>query len=111
MTRCSGGLARHLVKMSEREFQAQIRTLSTVLGWLDYHSWTSMHSAAGFPDMVLVKPPRVIFAELKTENGTVSPHQQFWLDTLKQCSGVEVYLWRPSDWNTIVEILKRGGKL
>ncbi len=111
MTPTKGGLARALVKMSEREFQAQIRALSTVLGWLDYHTWSAMHSTAGFPDTVLVKPPRVIFAELKTENGKITPHQQFWLDMLRLCPGIETYLWRPSDWNTIVEILNRGGNL
>ncbi len=111
MTPTKSGLARALVKMPEREFQARIRALSTMLGWLDNHTWSSIHSPPGFPDLVLVKPPRVIFAELKTENGKLTPHQQFWLDMLGQCPGVEVYTWRPSDWNTIVEILKRGGKL
>jgi hypothetical protein len=61
---------------------------------------------AGLPDLILCKPPRLIFAELKSERGRVRAEQQAWLDALRQCAGVEVYLWRPSDWASIVETLK-----
>jgi hypothetical protein len=37
----------------------------------------------------------------------VSSHQQVWLDALGVTS-VETYLWRPNDWDTIVEVFKRS---
>src|SRR5438093_187268 len=53
---------------------------------------------AGFPDWVLAHPghERVIYAELKTEIGRVSPEQRRWLDVLT-ASGHEVHVWRPRD--------------
>ena len=94
------------IAITEKQFEAQVKHLAKLFGWLYYHTWRSFHSPAGFPDCVMVRPPRVIFAELKTEKGQVSPHQQEWLDLLGQCPGVEVYLWRPSDFKEIVECLR-----
>ena len=44
-------------------------------------------------------------AELKKQDGKVSPAQQEWLDALGQCPGVECYLWKPSDRDRIQEVL------
>ena len=103
--------------------------MAKIFQWKYYHTWRSIHSPAGFPDCVMVKPPRLIFAELKSEKGVVSPEQQEWLDLLEQVGKdtkvydhvlsqdaiqalcekgtlVEVYLWRPDDIETIAEILR-----
>ena len=69
--------------------------------WLFFHDWDSRKNAPGFPDLVLVKPPRIIFAELKRQRGRVRPMQTVWLDALGGCAGVETYLWRPSDLDEI----------
>lgn len=60
----------------------------------------------GFPDLVLARGGRVIFAELKAQRGTVRPEQQEWLDTLRACPGVEVVVWRPSDWESVEAALR-----
>ena len=91
--------------LPEKRFQAQIKELAMLLGWKYYHSWSSVRSPAGFPDCVLVKPPRLIFAELKSERQYPSDHQKHWLDILSKIPGVEVYVWKPSDFNEIAEIL------
>ena len=54
---------------------------------------------------MLVKPPVVIFAELKTEKGTPSTAQDEWLEKLGLCTELSVHLWRPSDWDEIEERL------
>jgi len=46
----------------------------------------------------------VIFAELKTQLGRVTDQQLDWITTLK-AAGAEAYIWRPSDWNEIKQIL------
>jgi hypothetical protein len=51
-------------------------------------------------------PTRLILAELKTDRGKVTPHQAEWLELLGACPGVETYLWRPADFDTIAEVLK-----
>jgi len=91
-------------RISEKDFEGQIRDLAKLFGWLYYHTWRSIHSPAGFPDVVMVRPPRLIFAELKSEKGQVSDKQKEWLEALKE-TGVEVFLWRPSDLDEIVGVL------
>ncbi|MFH1602478.1 MAG: VRR-NUC domain-containing protein [Pseudomonadota bacterium] len=92
--------------VTEAEFQKQVVQLAKLLGWETYHPWLSVYSAKGWPDLALCRPPRLLLAELKTEKGKVSVSQQRWLDLLGQCDGVEVAIWRPSDWPTIEEVLR-----
>ena len=57
----------------------------------------------GFPDLTMVRGERLAFAELKAENGRVSPDQRTWLESLSLVA--EVYVWKPSHWNEIEEVL------
>ena len=91
--------------VSEKQFQAQILQLANLTGWLTYHTHDSRRSQAGFPDLVLVRPPVVLFAELKSEGGRLRPEQEAWLEALGGCETVGARLWRPSDWPEIEEIL------
>ena len=92
--------------ISERHFQQRVVELGKLFGWRRiYHPWTSLHSASGWPDLTLCKPPRLICAELKSERGRFTPAQEGWLNDLAAC-GVEVHRWRPSDWPTIVDVLR-----
>lgn len=80
--------------------------LARLLGWRCYHPWLSARSTPGFPDLVLVRPPRILFVELKTERGKVTPAQQAWLDALAACPGCEVDLWRPRDLDAAAATLR-----
>ena len=91
--------------LSERDFQRQVVELAELQGWRVYHTYDSRRSNPGFPDLALVRPPRVIFAELKRERGRVTAAQREWAQALRACLGVEYYLWRPSDWDEIVEVI------
>jgi VRR-NUC domain len=103
MTTTRWTLDRH---MSEPAFQRQVLQLAHLCGWLTYHTLDSRGSEPGFPDLVLVRPPRLLFAELKTQTGRVSQAQRRWLHLLGQCPGVEVHLWRPGDWDEIETTLR-----
>lgn len=96
-----------MARTSEKDFQAQILELARLSGWRCYHTFDSRRSAAGFPDLMLVRPPVVLFAELKTEGGKIRPEQRRWLTVLEACPGVVVKVWRPSDWPEIEEALAR----
>ena len=74
-------------------------------GWMAYHTHDSRRSEAGFPDLVLVKPPVVVFVELKTNKGRTSKEQTQWLEQLGLCTDIEVHLWRPADWDEIEQRL------
>ena len=97
--------------VTEREFQAQVLALARLWGSRCYHTHDSRRSVPGFPDLVLCKPAgeegpgRVIFAELKKETGTLEPEQRLWLEALRSCPGVEVYVWKPRNLEDIRRIL------
>jgi len=85
--------------MSEREFQAIVVEVAQLHGYeLAYHTHDSRRSAPGFPDLVLVssRRGRVLFRELKTDKGRVSPDQRTWIDGLT-AAGMDAGVWRPSD--------------
>jgi hypothetical protein len=94
------------LRISEKVFQSQILEAARYLGWLPYHVFDSRRSVPGFPDLVLVRPPRALFAELKTEKGVLSAAQTAWLAQLEGCPGIETFVWRPRDWETIVATLR-----
>lgn len=85
--------------MLEKDFQTGVLKLAQFHGFtLRYHTHDSRRSAPGFPDLVLVntRTGRVLFRELKTNKGRVSPEQSEWLDGLTAC-GMDAAVWRPND--------------
>lgn len=60
----------------------------------------------GFPDLVAVKSPRVLFIELKSDKGGLSVEQAAWAVLLARCPGVEYHCWRPGDLVAISQALK-----
>ena len=102
------------LNIREDDFLAAIIELAQLTQWLVYHTYDSRRSQAGFPDLVLAKADKLIFAELKTAKGVVRPAQKTWLNILASMavdqSKVQVYLWRPADWDAIETILTDQGE-
>jgi hypothetical protein len=94
-----------LESIRESEFQSQIVDTAQKLRWLVYHTHDSRRSAAGYPDLTLVRRDRLIFAEVKTEKGKTSPAQEIWLKALED-AGCKVFVWKPSMFDKIIEVLK-----
>ena len=98
------------LKLSEKEFQDQVLEAADKAGWWRHHDHDSRkqdwRADSGFPDLVLAKDGRIIFAELKAEKGRMSSSQLLWIDHLQPNAGVEVYIWRPDDWDEIVQVLQ-----
>ena len=90
--------------ISEKKFQQQVLQIAKLHRWATYHTFDSRRSNAGFPDLVLVRAHRLIFAELKSEKGKESIAQESWRQILKQTTA-EAYLWRPSMMDEIIRIL------
>ena len=104
--------------MKESEFQQQIIDYAHLNGWRVahfrsvriqredgsyYYATPVQADGEGFPDLVLIRPPRLVFAEVKV-SAKVSPKQEIWLQDLRDC-GMEVYVWRPTDWAEIERVL------
>jgi hypothetical protein len=82
--------------MTEKELDRHIRQLCKDLHLRRYHTLDARGSSAGFPDLCIVGPGGVIFAELKSARGTLRPEQAEWRDLMLD-AGARWYLWRPAD--------------
>ena len=97
----------------EKLFQDKVRTIAIMNGWHCFHPapsqvrpgvWRS--DGNGYPDLTLAHAERgLIFAELKTDSGKASKEQLEWLRAI--APHAEVYLWRPTDLESIAERLGR----
>lgn len=103
----STGRALLLRQLRESTFRDQVRAWAERAGWLVYFTWNSKHSPEGFPDLVMLRPPRLIIAELKTQTAPAPKGRQLqWLETLGQVPCVEVHVWRPLDEEQILAALR-----
>ena len=107
--------------MKEKDFMAQVIDVAHANHWLCAHfrpammangHWVTAVQAdgKGYPDLTLVKPPRVLFVEVKGDDGRMSPEQVVWIGNLKSCPGVETYVWRQKDADEVISVLSKGGK-
>lgn len=90
----------------EAVFRQQVYDLARLQGWLVYFTWNSLHSPPGFPDLVMVRGRRTIFAELKSASGQLTLHQRKWLWALA-AAGQEVWVWKPEAWRQVEGVLAR----
>jgi VRR-NUC domain len=95
--------------LSEKELQAAVVELARRLGYLVYHPYDSRRSAPGYPDLTCVHPRSgaLLWAELKSTTGRLTPDQEAWLRALALRSAV--FVWRPADWRdgSIARALQR----
>lgn len=75
-----------------------VQRLMRELGLWGYHPYDSRRSASGWPDWVILSPDGggILFRELKTARGTVSPDQRMVGSYLRR-SGLDWAIWRPQD--------------
>lgn len=102
--------------MTEAAWQRQVTEIASLNRWRWYHAPENrpvlgrngrtyvQNVRAGFPDLVLVRSERLAFAELKRETGVLTEGQPQWHEALR-ATGVEVYVWRPSDIKDVLRIL------
>ena len=95
------------IAISEKELQAAVIDMAHLYGWRVAHFRPAMTSkgqwltpvaadGAGFPDLVLVGEPGVLFVELKSAKGRLSARQKEWIAALEP--HVDMLVWRPADW-------------
>lgn len=104
---------------TEADLLAYVRDAAAWGGWLCYHTHDSRRSPEGFPDIVAVHQGlrRLVMAELKAARGKATPAQEQWLHQLQRVCAPhpyrhlrsepaqpEVYLWRPADADTILQV-------
>lgn len=102
--------------MTEGDLLAGVLDLARVLGWRRAHfrpgrtgrGWRTpvAGDGAGWPDLVLVRPPRLVVAELKSATGRIASDQRAWIADLA-ASGVETFVWRPIDYPDAIAAVLR----
>lgn len=113
------GHATLLANVSEKEWQAHVLEVAERLGWTWWHDAASNRprrcyrcgagtrgerNTKGLPDLLLVRGDRLIWVELKKQDGVTSTEQRKWIADLR-AAGQTVYVWRPADWDTIERVL------
>ena len=110
---------------TERDFARWLNDAAKMFGWRFAHfrpartkyGWvTPMEGDKGWPDYVLLRPPRLILAELKraARASSIEPEQKTWLRQLGQVhaacencgdtatQAIEVYVWDPKQRDEIL---------
>lgn len=96
----------HVFK-DEADFMAAVIAEAKALDWLHYHTYDSRKCEDGFPDLILVRPPRQIAAECKrSKKEKLTPKQKKWLTAFQGVPGVTVRVWSPEDWDDIMQQLQ-----
>jgi len=90
--------------MTEDELLSNVLYAAKLLRWRRYHVRNSragiIQGESGFPDLVLLRPPRLLIVELKAPKGRTTPEQREWLAGFLDVPCLEVAIWRPDDWLT-----------
>ena len=93
-----------------REFMPAVIELAELLGWRVYHQGGDIRkgvrsaTSKGFGDLVMARErgARLIYAELKSEKGVMSPDQVAWMRCMlavaDRSQTVEAVQWRPAQW-------------
>ena len=94
----------------EAYFQEQIRDLVyNKLGCFYFHDHDSRRNYPGFPDTVIVRGDTLVFSELKSETGVVTPDQRAWLDALSRVKYLDVAMWRDFQMQDVADYLMSIG--
>ena len=99
----------------EEQFRQAARVVAKQLGWRCLHTRDSRGSDPGMPDEMWIRPPRLIFAELKAPDGRYSEEQRDVIAILQRIPGIEVYGIRSTgdrarDQASIAQLLSPHGR-
>ena len=99
-------VARPTQAPSEADLQRAVIDLARMFGWRIAHfrpahtakGWRTPVEAdgKGWPDLVMIRPPRIVIAELKVGRNQVTEDQATWLELFRQAN-LETHVWRETD--------------
>jgi hypothetical protein len=111
--------------LTEQQFTNELLKWLKQFRWRAFHvrnsgagGMTQVQGDKGFPDILAIRPPRILVAELKvgkpgTLKGDPTPEQRAWLAafdliSLQPPAAIETYVWYPQMFPAILEILAEG---
>lgn len=89
-------------EVTEADWQAKILGYARLRGWQDWHDNDSRRNDAGLPDLILWHPTAGghLMVEVKKQTGRLRPAQARTIASMR-AAGIEVHIWRPSDWAAV----------
>jgi hypothetical protein len=98
-------------RVRESEFMRAVIRVAESQGWAVYHTHDSRRSAAGFPDLVLLRRELQLAVELKrSAQERPTAEQLAWLARFR-AARVPAFVWTPEVWADVERVLKFGPRL
>jgi hypothetical protein len=98
--------------IAEKELQKQLEKALTDLGFLWFHDRSLQHatvrtSKPGFPDICAVHPESglLVFIELKSQRGKMSPAQILWKEALEKSCALYFGPVKPDSFDDLIRRL------
>jgi hypothetical protein len=100
----------------ERDWQATLVAALEAFGYVvehtyplrTQHGWRTGSTLKGKPDLIALRPPRLLAIEVKTDVGRLDPEQRAVLSLYALVPSCRAWVLRPrDDWDTIVAWLRR----
>lgn len=104
-------------QQTEAMFMAQVTDYAQLRGWEYMHIQPGLTERGryrtpvqgtlgpGWPDLILVRGNSLMAVELKTDRTYLTAIQKRIMQTL-EAAVIECHVWRPRDWDAIVERLR-----
>lgn len=92
-------------RQTKAAFRAEVINLAKLQGWRCWYVSSGGRSCAGWPDLVLIRRPRIVFLELKAERTPVTADQKSTIAALRSC-GLQAHIVRPSEAQKIERLLR-----
>lgn len=102
-------------KARESVWRKLVTDVAKAAGWQVQHvrsvqdrsgQWVNPCSLAGWPDLVLIRPPRMLAVELKAHGGKATPAQVALLADMRTIPGCSALVAKPRDWHRLVPLLR-----
>ena len=101
------------LEADEAAFQDKVVAFAKEAGWMVQHSYRGRvgkgawrtPATVGFPDLLLLKPHRLVVLELKMPGNHASDEQNRWISRFQTIEGCEAYVVYPKHWEQIVSLL------
>lgn len=117
MTKTASPMVEYKAQETEALFMSRVTELAGYKGWKWMHIRPGLNErgryrtpvsgplGSGWPDLVLVRGTRLLFVELKAQGRKPTALQEQVLGVLTGVGYAEVYVWRPGDWDLIMDVL------
>lgn len=94
-----------MATLAEKEWQTTLVAALEVFGYVvehtyplqTKHGWRTGSTLSGKPDLIALRPPRILAIEVKTDKGRLAPDQRAVLTLYSEVPNARAWVLRPHD--------------